>query len=64
MEKTDDRVDALARGAGFEAAFATDNAPRDHAANLYGSGVPWCFRATMSGKFCGRSKNGTPPIKI
>ena len=33
--ETDDRVDALAREAGFEAAFATDHAPRDHAANLY-----------------------------
>ncbi len=33
--ESDDRVDALAREAGFEAAFATDNAPQDHAANLY-----------------------------
>jgi len=33
--ETNDGVDALAREAGFEAAFATDHAPRDHAANLY-----------------------------
>jgi peptidoglycan/xylan/chitin deacetylase (PgdA/CDA1 family) len=33
--ETNDAVDALARGAGFEAAFATDHAPQDHAENLY-----------------------------
>jgi peptidoglycan/xylan/chitin deacetylase (PgdA/CDA1 family) len=33
--ETDDRVDALTREAGFEAAFATDHAPRDHSANLF-----------------------------
>ncbi len=33
--ETDDRVDLLAREAGFVAAFATDNAPRDHADNLF-----------------------------
>ncbi len=33
--ETDDRVEALAREAGFQAAFATDHAPRDHAAHLY-----------------------------
>jgi peptidoglycan/xylan/chitin deacetylase (PgdA/CDA1 family) len=33
--ETNDAVDALARDAGFEAAFATDHAPQDHAANHY-----------------------------
>jgi len=33
--ETNDSVDQYAREAGFEAAFATDNAPRDHAANLF-----------------------------
>jgi peptidoglycan/xylan/chitin deacetylase (PgdA/CDA1 family) len=33
--ETDNSVDHYAREAGFEAAFATDNAPRDHSQNLY-----------------------------
>jgi peptidoglycan/xylan/chitin deacetylase (PgdA/CDA1 family) len=33
--ETNDSVDQYAREAGFEAAFATDNAPRDHAINLF-----------------------------
>jgi peptidoglycan/xylan/chitin deacetylase (PgdA/CDA1 family) len=33
--ETNDSVDQYAREAGFAAAFATDNAPRDHDANLF-----------------------------
>lgn len=33
--ETDDRIDAFAREAGFEAAFATDRAPQHHADNPY-----------------------------
>lgn len=33
--ETDDRIDAIAREAGFTGAFATDRAPIDHAANPY-----------------------------
>ena len=33
--ETDDQVDGFVHEAGFEAAFATDRAPIDHASNLY-----------------------------
>ena len=33
--ESDPPIEALAREAGFEAAFATDRAPRDHSQNLY-----------------------------
>jgi len=33
--ETNDTVEALARGAGYEAAFSTDHAPPDHSRNLF-----------------------------
>jgi peptidoglycan/xylan/chitin deacetylase (PgdA/CDA1 family) len=33
--ESDDAVEALAKEAGYEAAFATDRAPQDHTGNLY-----------------------------